>query len=392
MAGRKSATARRREGMADNTPTRALVMPLALSPDQHAMYSRLADLYNRVWGSAVSWYDSNHTVNAVAAHKALYADLRGRFPQLPSQFVCNALRDAAGAVRSWNSNHPKRGWSLRASRKRPTISFDLRTMGLRGNLLTLNSMHGLKRQRFLLPPIPAWFDERYPERRLQTVTLVLGPTDLVARLTLTFRIPKVEPAKGKVLGVDLGMHALYKDSEGGEYRYPRVQRVKRRYAYDRRTLQEKGTRSAHRRLKTMSGREERFIRDVDHCAAKRLADTPGIGVIAFEDLSRIRRLARKGTRTGRKRRNMLNQWSFSQLQEFTAYKAAAKGIKVVMVNPAYTSQRCNACGYVDKGNRDRARFDCLRCGHSDDADHNAALNIRDRALQSLGQTQDQGAV
>lgn len=248
----------------------------------------------------------------------------------------------------------------------------------------MSSMHGLKRQRFLLPGIPEWFASRYPERRLRTAALVLDPTDLTARLTLTFRIPKVEPAKGKVLGVDLGMHALYKDSEGGEYRYPRVQRVKRRYAYDRRTLQEKGTRSAHRRLKAMSGREERFIRDVDHCAAKRLADTPDIGVIAFEDLTRIRRLARKGTRTGRHRRNMLNQWPFSQLQEFTAYKAAAKGIQVVMVDPAYTSQRCNACGYVDKRNRDRARFDCLRCGQGDDADHNAALNIRDRAIQSLG--------
>ena len=384
MARKKSATARRREGMADNTPTRALVVPLALSPDQHAMYSRLADLYNRVWGSAVSWYDANHTVSAVAAHKALYAGLRDRFPQLPSQFVCNALRDAAGAVRSWNSNHPKRGWSLRASRRKPTVRFDLRTMSLRGNLLTLSSMHGQKRQRFLLPSIPAWFDERYPERRLQAVTLVLDSNGLMARLTLTFRIPKAEPVEGRVLGVDLGMHALYRDSEGGEYRYPRVQRVRRRYAYDRRTLQEKGTRSAHRRLKAMSGREERFIRDVDHCAAKRLADTPGIGVIAFEDLARIRRLARKGTRTGRRRRNMLNQWPFSQLQEFTAYKAAAKGIQVVMVDPAYTSQRCNACGYVDKRNRDRARFDCLRCGHSDDADHNAALNIRDRTLQSLG--------
>lgn len=392
MARKKSATARRREGMADNTPTRALVLPLALSPDQHAMYSRLADLYNRVWGSAVSWYDANHTVNAVGAHKALYAGLRDRFPQLPSQFVCNALRDAAGAVRSWNSNHPKRGWSLRASRRKPTVRFDLRTMSLRGNLLTLSSMHGQKRQRFLLPSIPAWFDERYPERRLQAVTLVLDSNGLMARLTLTFRIPKAEPVEGRVLGVDLGMHALYKDSEGGEYRYPRVQRVRRRYAYDRRTLQEKGTRSAHRRLKAMSGREERFIRDVDHCAAKRLADTPGIGVMAFEDLTRIRRLARKGTRTGRHRRNMLNQWPFSQLQEFTAYKAAAKGIQVVMVDPAYTSQWCNRCGYVDKGNRDHARFDCLRCGHSDDADHNAALNIRDRAIQSLGQTQGQGAV
>lgn len=390
MARKKSATARRREGMMGGTPTRALVMPLALSPDQHAMYSQLADLYNRVWGSAVSWYDANRTVNAVAAHKALYAGLRGRFPQLPSQFVCNALRDAAGAVRSWNSNHPRRRWSLRASRKRPTVRFDLRTMGLRGNLLTLSSMHGRKRQRFLLPPIPAWFDERYPERRLQAAALVLDPNDLVTRLTLTFRIPKAEPVEGRVLGVDLGMHALYKDSEGGEYRYPRVQRVRRRYAYDRRTLQEKGTRSAHRRLKAMGRREERFIRDVDHCAAKRLADTPGIGVMAFEDLARIRRLARKGTRTGRRRRNMLNQWPFSQLQEFTAYKAAAKGIRVVMVDPAYTSQRCNRCGYVDKGNRDRARFDCLNCGHSDDADHNAALNIRDRAIQSLGQTQRPG--
>ena len=384
MARKKSATARRREGMANNTPTRALVVPLALSPDQHAMYSRLADLYNRVWGSAVSWYDANHTVNAVAAHKALYAGLRDRFPQLPSQFVCNALRDAAGAVRSWNSSHPKRGWSLRASRRKPTVRFDLRTMGLRGNLLTLSSMHGQKRQHFLLPPIPAWFDERYPERRLQAVTLVLDSTNPTARLTLTFRIPKAEPVEGRVLGVDLGMHALYKDSEGGEYRYPQVQRVRRRYAHNRRTLQEKGTRSAHRRLKAMDGREERFIRDVDHCAAKRLADTPGIGVIAFEDLSRIRRLARKGTRTGRKRRNMLNQWPFSQLQEYTVYKAATKGIQVVMVDPAYTSQRCNACGYVDKGNRDRARFDCLCCGHGDDADHNAALNIRDRAIQSLG--------
>ena len=392
MTRRKSATARRREGMADNMPTRALVLPLALSPDQHAMYARLADLYNRVWGSAVSWYDANRTVNAVGAHKALYAGLRDRFPQLPSQFVCNALRDAAGAVRSWNSNHPKRGWSLRASRRKPTVRFDLRTMGLRGNLLTLSSMHGLKRQRFLLPSIPAWFDERYPERRLQAVTLVLDPNGLMARLTLTFRIPKAEPVEGRVLGVDLGMHVLYRDSEGGEYRYPRVQRVRRHYAYDRRTLQEKGTRSARRRLKAMSGREERFIRDVDHRAAKRLADTPGIGVIAFEDLTRIRRLARKGTKTSRRRRSMLNQWPFSQLQEFTAYKAAAKGIQVVMVDPAYTSQQCNRCGYVDKRNRDRARFDCLRCGHSDDADHNAALNIRDRAIQSLGQTQGQGAV
>lgn len=129
---------------------------------------------------------------------------------------------------------------------------------------------------------------------------------------------------------------------------------------------------------------KRFIRDINHCASKQLANTPNISVIAFEDLTHIRRQAVKGAKTSKTRRSMLNQWPFSQLQEFTAYKAARNGVRTVMVNPAYTSQQCNHCGHVDAGNRDRARFDCLTCGHSDNADHNAALNIRDRAIRNLG--------
>lgn len=83
MARKKSATARRREGMAGGTPVRALVMPLALSSDQHAMYMEAAKLYNRMWGSIVSWYDAHHTVNTIAAHKALYYNLRAKYPNCP---------------------------------------------------------------------------------------------------------------------------------------------------------------------------------------------------------------------------------------------------------------------------------------------------------------------
>lgn len=50
--------------MTGDTPVRALVLPLALSPDQHAMYMEAAGLYNRMWGSIVSWYNTHHTVNA----------------------------------------------------------------------------------------------------------------------------------------------------------------------------------------------------------------------------------------------------------------------------------------------------------------------------------------
>lgn len=384
MPRSKSKTVQRRERTVGATPQRTLVMPLDITAEQYGTFLQVADAYNRLWGSLVSWCGSNRTVNRTRMQKENYSRLRAKHPELPSQFVCIAMRDAAGAVRSWNSNHPKRKWNLKASRKKPTINYDLRLMSLRGNLLSLSTLHGRKRQHILLPDIPEWFDSRYPDRTLNATKLILDPKSNTARIMLIYRIRQTEPVGGDVLGVDLGQHSLYMDSKGGESRYSQVQGVKRRYAHDRKTLQEKGTRSARRRLKALAHREERFVRDVNHCASKQLANTPNVGIIAFEDLAYIRSQAHRGTKTGRRRRNMLNQWSFSQLQEYTAYKAARNGIRIVMVDPSYTSQKCNRCGYVDTRNRNHARFDCLRCGHSDNADHNAALNIRDRAIQTLG--------
>ncbi|YCH10274.1 zinc ribbon domain-containing protein [Arthrobacter sp. alpha11c] len=45
------------------------------------------------------------------------------------------------------------------------------------------------------------------------------------------------------------------------------------------------------------------------------------------------------------------------------------------VNPADTSQSCGECGHVDAANRKGKDFLCLSCGHHDDADINAAVNI-----------------
>ena len=54
----------------------------------------------------------------------------------------------------------------------------------------------------------------------------------------------------------------------------------------------------------------------------------------------------------------------------------------VSITPAsYTSQTCNICGYIDKLNRpNQHTFKCKNCGHTDNADFNAAKNIRDRIV------------
>ena len=54
------------------------------------------------------------------------------------------------------------------------------------------------------------------------------------------------------------------------------------------------------------------------------------------------------------------------------------------VSPNYTSQECASCGHIHPGNRKtQADFECLLCGHQDNADHNAAIVIRKRAINLI---------
>jgi IS605 OrfB family transposase len=58
------------------------------------------------------------------------------------------------------------------------------------------------------------------------------------------------------------------------------------------------------------------------------------------------------------------------------------GIKTTQINPRYTSIDCPICGNRDKLNRQtQETFKCTKCGHTDNADHNASVNIENRYLK-----------
>ena len=50
------------------------------------------------------------------------------------------------------------------------------------------------------------------------------------------------------------------------------------------------------------------------------------------------------------------------------------GVRIVLQNSAYRSQRCSRCGYVCGSNRKAKLFRCKSCSFSADADFNASLN------------------
>lgn len=62
------------------------------------------------------------------------------------------------------------------------------------------------------------------------------------------------------------------------------------------------------------------------------------------------------------------------------------GFNVIELNPAYSSQECNVCGYVDSKNRNTQKlFKCLCCKKVVHADIQAALVLKKRFLQDKNQ-------
>ena len=74
----------------------------------------------------------------------------------------------------------------------------------------------------------------------------------------------------------------------------------------------------------------------------------------------------------------LSGWVKGKIQDRITFKALAEGFRHEQVNPAYGSQSCPYCEFVDQKNRKNDRFQCLHCGHEDVSDRIAALNYARR--------------
>lgn len=215
-----------------------------------------------------------------------------------------------------------------------------------------------------------------------------GETDLVTFrgaffLSATCEVQEPEPIDVEgALGVDLGVTNIAVDSDGEVHSSSEVNSVRQRHRRLRAKLQRKGTKSARRRLRQLSGKESRFARNVNHVISKQLVtkakDTKR--AIALEDLEGIR----QRVTVRRRQRATLHSWSFFQLRSFVSYKAQRVGVPVVFVDPRNTSRTCPACGHVDKRNRPtQSQFSCVSCGFAGFADHIAASNIARRAVVNL---------
>jgi IS605 OrfB family transposase len=211
-------------------------------------------------------------------------------------------------------------------------------------------------------------------------------------LYTTCEVPEDTPLDVEgFLGIDLGVVNIAAGSDGELFSGATVNGVRHRHRRLRTKLQKKGTKSAKRLLKKLSGKERRFANHVNHTISKRIvAKAQGTRRgIALEDLGGI---AERVT-VRKSRRAALRSWSFYDLRTKIEYKAKRAGVPVVIVDPRNTSRTCPICGCVDKRNRpNQSTFSCTSCGFVGLADVVAAGVIASRgvvnhphAVSDLGQ-------
>lgn len=166
--------------------------------------------------------------------------------------------------------------------------------------------------------------------------------------------------------------------------------LRKTYKKMKRRLQSKGTFSAYKRLKALSGKEKRLMRQLNHEISKELVEfarEEDVDVIAMENLTDIR----DGTKVGKKDRYTHESWAFRQLQKFIEYKAVEKGIRVEYVDPENTSKTCSRCGHIDGKNRNGLDFVCEECGYELHADLNGARNIEHKIRDFRHDLESQGS-
>ncbi len=346
------------------------------TPDQYVALLATLETTNAACNeiSQVAW--QHQAFNQFGLHKLTYNSIR-QSTGLTAQVVVRAISKVADAYKLDRK-------TKRTFKPQGGIAYDARILRwfLASQEVSIWSVDGRLRIPFLAG-----------QRQLELLQGQRGESDLCLvngefYLFATCEVETPDPSDvDSFLGVDLGVTNIAVDSTGEVHSSRAVNNVRFRHRKLRTKLQRKGTKSTRRRLKKLSGKEQRFATWTNHNVSKRIvekAKCTGQG-IAVEELTGIR-----GRVKARKpQRATLHSWSFFQLRQFLEYKSRLAGVPLVAVDPRNTSRTCPVCGCVDKANRrTQDSFLCVDCGHSGLADHIAAINIGRRALVSVPNVSD----
>lgn len=205
--------------------------------------------------------------------------------------------------------------------------------------------------------------------------------------------PQLLPKTGKVVGIDMGITSfcatsdkkLY-DKERKHYKKAEKRIIKTQRTLSRRKKDSQGWKEAK---KWLADKWEQFVNQRKHETYQVVNElVKNYDGIAREDL-KIKNLLKNHCLAKK-----ITNASWGIFFNLLLSKVEETGKEVVKVNPRNTSQTCSNCGELrePKLKLSQKKFNCFHCGHKENRDINASLNILKKAGEERCGTNLWGAV
>ena len=176
--------------------------------------------------------------------------------------------------------------------------------------------------------------------------------------SFAFDLPDVPKRKGgSTLGVDIGSRRVFATSAGQLSKTCK-------HGHTLATIQAK---LARKRKGGVGFRKTQTHRTNHINWSLNQLNTNDVQTLICEDIKHLR----KNKVTNRHN----THWTYADIFGKLESLCEERGVLVQRTAPAFTSQRCSQCAWVHEDNRDDVHFQCTACGHTADADLNAAINI-----------------
>jgi putative transposase len=224
----------------------------------------------------------------------------------------------------------------------------------------------------------------YPLEQINRVRVVRRSDGYYVQFVLDVeRSEEREPTKHTV-GLDVGLNFFYTDSDGQTIENPRhLRKAEQRLKKAQRRVSKKPKGSKNRRkainrlgrahLKVQRQRKD-FAVKAARCVVK------SADFVALEDLQ-IRNMVKNHHLA-----MSISDAAWGDFRRWVEYFGKVFGVATVAVAPQYTSQNCSSCGERVKKSLSTRTHLCPHCGHMQDRDHNAAINILKKGLSTVGHT------
>ncbi|ACS91088.1 MAG TPA: IS200/IS605 family element transposase accessory protein TnpB [Thermococcaceae archaeon] len=342
----------------------------------------LFSTYRDIVNSLITYAFENNITSFKRLKKEKYEELRKDYPELPSHYHYTACQMASSIYKNYRKRKRRGKANGRPVFKKDSIMLDdhLFKLDLEKGIIKLSTPKG----RITLEFYPAKHHGKFRGWKVGQAWLVRTPKGVFINVVFSKEVEVKEPED--FVGVDLNENNITLSLSDGEFVQiiTHEREIRTGYFVKRRKIQKKVKvgKKRQRLLEKYGERERNRLDDLYYKLANKIVElAEKYGGIALEDLTGIR----ESIRYSAEMNGRLHRWSFHKLQSIIEYKAKLKGVKVVFVDPAYTSSLCPICGGKLSPNGHRV-LKCSNCGFEADRDVVGSWNIRLRALKMWGVT------